>query len=575
MMDDVDGALYRRVMESDDSGSECGDGGGRDAEDGGDGGGQQRQERQTTPLPVRQVALVGVVLFSNTFSELLIFPFLPFMVHDFSPELRKSELGYRAGYIGTAFYVGAFCSNFLWGRAADKWGRKPTMLCGIVGSIVSITLFGLSSSFPMAIGLRVMWGLSNGNLGIAKTVLSEICDDTNSAKGFAVLGVLSGFGRLTGPAVGGWLAKPAERWPNTFAHIDAFVDYPYLLPCLVAAFVGLCGLVATALFLEETHPDFGVHRRQRDGQGRRVFDIELDDLDHSSEEAEEEEEDDDDDDEEEEELEEEQDGNGASRRTNSKVQLLDRIPLRVRRSTAYHEVKSNDDDDADDNDNTPRPRTTLSTLLRDRLVLVSTGMYGLLAFAGLASNEVFPLWVLNEPDNHGFGFDSADIGTMIAFIGPTQIVYQSMAYPRLTKRFGTRRLAIGALALFSATCVIFPFIVLANDVGSRSFSWAALFLCLIVHVNARVTAFTCIFIFIANSAPPAFKGMVNGIGQSQAALGRAIAPVLGGTMFAWSMTNGLSWPLNFHFCWYIFGAVGALTLSLAACCLPDAIQSQR
>jgi len=34
---------------------------------------------------------------STSRSQLLIFPFLPFMVHDFFPHLDKHELGYYAG----------------------------------------------------------------------------------------------------------------------------------------------------------------------------------------------------------------------------------------------------------------------------------------------------------------------------------------------------------------------------------------------------------------------------------------------------------------------------------------------
>jgi hypothetical protein len=59
-----------------------------------------------------------------------------------------------------------------------------------------------SSSFWMAVLARFLWGLLNGNLGVAKCYVSEvcvlssvclltprqICDDTNSASGFSFLG---------------------------------------------------------------------------------------------------------------------------------------------------------------------------------------------------------------------------------------------------------------------------------------------------------------------------------------------------------------------------------------------------
>jgi len=57
-----------------------------------------------TPLPRKQVAVLGMVLFAETFSQLVIFPFLPFMVHDFFPALEDEDLGYYAGYLGMSPY---------------------------------------------------------------------------------------------------------------------------------------------------------------------------------------------------------------------------------------------------------------------------------------------------------------------------------------------------------------------------------------------------------------------------------------------------------------------------------------
>ncbi len=75
-----------------------------------------------TPLPWRQVAVVGAVLFADTFSQLVIFPFLPFMTADFFPGLRKEEIGYYAGYVGGSYaaallhaaaFLFASCGPFL------------------------------------------------------------------------------------------------------------------------------------------------------------------------------------------------------------------------------------------------------------------------------------------------------------------------------------------------------------------------------------------------------------------------------------------------------------------------------
>lgn len=44
-------------------------------------------------------------------------------------------------------------------------------------------------------------------MGVAKTYLSEICDDSNQAKAFSVMGISGGIGRIFAPAIGGYLSQ--------------------------------------------------------------------------------------------------------------------------------------------------------------------------------------------------------------------------------------------------------------------------------------------------------------------------------------------------------------------------------
>ena len=44
---------------------------------------------------------------------ILIFPFIPFMVSDFFPKLDRTEIGKRAGFIGSAYYIGSLAGSFM------------------------------------------------------------------------------------------------------------------------------------------------------------------------------------------------------------------------------------------------------------------------------------------------------------------------------------------------------------------------------------------------------------------------------------------------------------------------------
>ena len=57
---------------------------------------------------------------------------------------------------------------------------RPAMLLGLCGTIFSITLFGFSQNFAWAVSARLLWGLLNGNIGVVKTYLSEVCTSVSS-----------------------------------------------------------------------------------------------------------------------------------------------------------------------------------------------------------------------------------------------------------------------------------------------------------------------------------------------------------------------------------------------------------
>jgi len=46
-------------------------------------------------MPWGKILVLSAVLFVNQFGSNMIFPFLPFMVHDFFPELDRQEIGKR------------------------------------------------------------------------------------------------------------------------------------------------------------------------------------------------------------------------------------------------------------------------------------------------------------------------------------------------------------------------------------------------------------------------------------------------------------------------------------------------
>ena len=83
-----------------------------------------------------------VILFITVVIDLLgfgiIFPLLPVYVQKFggTPVV--------AGLLTTSFSIAQFIFSPIWGRASDRFGRRPLILLSLFGSAVAFLIFGLA-----------------------------------------------------------------------------------------------------------------------------------------------------------------------------------------------------------------------------------------------------------------------------------------------------------------------------------------------------------------------------------------------------------------------------------------------
>jgi len=125
-------------------------------------------------------------------------------------------------------------------------------MIGCVTVAAMSILFGLSTNIEMALVARLFLGLFNPIWSTAKTLVSELCSREHEARAMGLTAGCWSLGMVFGPMLGGLLANPAKLYPDTFGGIGIFEEFPYLLPNLVTAGMGIaaCGLVY--VFLPET-----------------------------------------------------------------------------------------------------------------------------------------------------------------------------------------------------------------------------------------------------------------------------------------------------------------------------------
>lgn len=454
-------------------------------------------DKPMTPLPVSQVIGSMLIQMCEAANVNVLFPFLAFMVEDFG--YRGEKLGYYAGGLAAAFCAAQFCSSVPWGLFSDYFGRKPAVIFGTLGAGVGMMVFGLAKTFPQAVIGRMISGFLSGNLGVLKSYVTEVTDETNRGLGFSYLSAAWTIGTIIAPLAGGLLCSPAYKYPSIFSQNGIFAEYPYFLPCLFCVFLNIFSSVICFFTMTET----------------KTFDIDIikseinDKMSHESIEA----------------GHKRLEVDGKAAIEASKLVKAEKKPV----EKVIEKEKSS------------------GSILMERVVLLVTIDYGVLSAAAILLDETIPLYLKLDVDEGGFSYDSTDIGLILSVSG-IFIFYFSVYYlPVLSLKSKFWMMDIGAKASMINT-LTWPFLAYLNTyllkhVGKgfyiNSFIWMSLMLSNVSRHIWNSMCFTAVMIQLNNSVEEEHLGIVNGLGQSFGALARAIGPALGGVLWSVSLQMNL------------------------------------
>ncbi|KXX74686.1 Protein ZINC INDUCED FACILITATOR-LIKE 1 [Madurella mycetomatis] len=464
------------------------------------------QKGNAPKLPVQQLAILAVARFAEPLALTSVFPYLPEMIASFG--VKKNDVARWAGLTGAIFSVSQSMTAVAWGRASDRFGRKPIILVGLASTMCCFLLWGMSTSLPMAIAVRAIMGGGNGNVGIIRTMVAEMVPERElQPKAFSLMPLVWSIGSVFGPAFGGFFARPADQYPDLFGRIEYFKRFPFVLPNLMACGVFFISFMTGLLFLKETL------------QGRR-------------------------------------------HRRDWGLVLGEKLTRTFRRPPGHrkHRRHSFVDDEAS------APLLAQSALsssdhiaaeiepptLKDVFgVQTSINLlsYTFLALHSVAYDQVLPVF-LNYPRvvpdetntrlpfkfTGGFGLSSDRIGTIYTIYGILCGVVQFFLFPWLCARFGVLKCYRTAMLIFPILYFLTPYTTLIQDATLRYTVFLGI---MFVKGFVVIVAFPCTTILLTNSASSLrILGTLNGFATTFSGLGRAIGPAGVGAVFSWGVEEG-------------------------------------
>lgn len=166
------------------------------------------------PYWQRNLAVCLVGSFTTIVAMTLLLPFLPLYVQELGVTDHAAIAQWSGIAYGATFFAAALVAP-LWGRLADRYGRKAMLVRASLGMAVAMSLIGMAGNVWELVGLRLFAGLAGGYAS-GSTIL--VATQTPRHRSGWALGMLSTgimAGNLVGPLIGGAL-PPLIGIRNTF-----------------------------------------------------------------------------------------------------------------------------------------------------------------------------------------------------------------------------------------------------------------------------------------------------------------------------------------------------------------------
>ncbi|KAK4191166.1 major facilitator superfamily domain-containing protein [Podospora australis] len=483
-----------------------------------------------------QLVVITLTRLSEPLVQTSLQSYMFYQLKWFDPTLPDSVISSQAGVLHASFTAAQFLTAMLWGQVADssRFGRKTVLMIGLAGTMISCIGFGVSTSFWQALVFRSLGGITNGNVGVLRTMISETVQEKKyQSRAFLLLPMTFNIGTIIGPMLGGVLSDPAGSYPNLFGHIKFFQQFPYATPNIVSAFFLLCAVFVVWLFLEETldsrldHHDKGLELGRKlitwfnKGKSRVSYRRLATEEDPAT------------------------DGENSRSTGEAFIPGNKLMPTQGRRKytqrLAFRRIF------------TPN---VVCTLAASSLLAFHVGTFNSLWFIFLSTPVYDPAKGAESPDapqrklpfifTGGLGLHPREVGMAMAILGVLGIGLQIVVYPWLSTRLGTIRSWRLFLLFFPFTYFLVPYLSIVPSSAPPPepkdgvVVWLAIAGVLCFHVVGRTFALPAQTILVNNCTPhPSVLGTVHGIGQSVSSLARTVGPVLCGFLYGLGLARGV------------------------------------
>ncbi|KAL4927914.1 major facilitator superfamily domain-containing protein [Aspergillus undulatus] len=413
-----------------------------------------------------------------------------------------NDASFYAGILVATFSLVEACTGMFWGALSDRIGRKPVIISGLTGTIISLLIVGCAPSYWVALLGRGLGGLLNGNIGVIQTMVGEIVKrPEHEPRAYAVMPFVWSIGTIIGPAIGGLLAKPADSYPSFFSHDGLFGKFPYLLPNVVCSILLLASILFAWLFLQETHPD--------------MQPSDTNEFEHTSAEH--------------------------PLLATSGAMANPGVDLRAESYGTFNQVHLHEEESWRVYENGTKPELdSQKRTAFTRPVIMLIVALAIFTYHSMTYDHLLPIFLQDprgEPNLDGsaltfpggLGLSTRTVGLIVSSDGVIALFIQSLIFPALAHYLGVWKLFVIVTILHPVAYFMVPFLVFL-PYGQLL---VGIYTCLVTRNILSIIDFPVLLILIKQASPSdSCLGKINGLAASAGAAARTVAPPVAGYLYS-------------------------------------------
>ncbi|CZT08227.1 related to E.coli tetracycline resistance protein TCR1 [Rhynchosporium agropyri] len=464
-------------------------------------------------FPTTQLFLLAIVRLAEPIALTSIFPYAWPLVKKFHVG-DENDASFYAGLLISAFALAESLTGMWWGSLSDRVGRKPVLLAGCAGTMLSMIMVGFSSNIWMALAGRAIGGFLNGNIGVIQTMVAElVTKPEHEPRAYCIMPFVWSIGTIVGPALGGTFADPAQGFPRYFSQDGIFGRFPYLLPNLLCSSLLFVSILAGYFLLEETHPDM-------------LPRVNLPDSTYVSDET----------------------------PLMATADAIKAPPIDLRAET-YGTFKGSDDSDW----RRATSKSSSSPKIFTKRVIALVIALGIFTYHSMTYDHLLPIFLEDERGSlttsalsntpltnpffipGGLGLSIQKVGVIMSINGVIALFIQAVIFPLAAEALGIHKLFLTVSLLHPISYLIMPYLIYLPE----CYLMLGIYTCLTIRNILSILAYPVLLILIKEATPsPCVLGKINGLAASAGAACRTVAPPVAGYLYTLGSRmdfTGLAW----------------------------------